>query len=96
MIKKKTLKQKKADQKQKEKATAKLFKRAKDLRRDMWDSEFNAQWVHIRSFTRLFSAVRSYEIARDRANETHVYSDWDIDQHGKNYDKATSLRVYKD
>jgi len=96
MIKKKTLKQKKADQKQKEKATAKLFKRAKDLRRDMWDSEFNAQWVHIRSFTRLFSAVRSYEIARDRANETHVYSDWETDRHAEKYGVSTAIETYQD
>ena len=96
MIKKKTLKHKKGDQEQKEKAAAKLFKRAEALRRDMWDSDFNASWVLNRTYTRLFDAVRSYETANERFKHTHTYSDWETDRHAEKYGVSTAIETYKD
>ena len=96
MIKPKTVKQKKADQEQKEKAAAKLFKRAEALRRDMWDADFQASWVLNRTYTRLFNAVRSYETARERANHTHTYSDWETDRHAEKYGVSTAIETYKE
>ena len=96
MIKPKTVKQKKADQEQKEKAAAKLFKRAETLRQDMWDNEFNASWVLNRTYTRLFDAVRSYEAARERAKHTHTYSEWETDRHAEKYGVSTAIETYKE
>lgn len=75
-IKKKTKAQKAQDVKDLAKAQLALFKASRNFQREVWECEWNLNYVKVKDLTKLFSKVRRVNWILERRKAKHVYEDW--------------------
>lgn len=95
-IKKKTKAQKAQDIKYLARQKKKLIKAVDDFKTDLYESEFNLQYIRLGAITDMFDASANISSAKDRIEKTHTRENvWD-DQKNENYYNATNLDNYDD
>tara|TARA_A100001201_G_scaffold142021_1_gene139020 strand:- start:2272 stop:2565 length:294 start_codon:yes stop_codon:yes gene_type:complete len=76
-IKKKTKAQKDQDKKDLERAQLALFEAAQAFQREVWECEWDLEWIRLKDLTNLFSKIRNVDWALDRSKASQVYTEWD-------------------
>ncbi len=77
MIRKKTKKQKKQDQKYIAKKQKKLQNKVTDFERNLWECEFDASFLSVYVYRDLFRANNRLTYAQNVAKQTHIYDTYE-------------------
>ena len=95
MITKKTKKQKEMDNQRIQKAYKKLYIKANRFVGEIYDIEFDIQYMNVGTVSGMMESVRVVNEALTVQKEEYVFTDFLLDREKKEWDNSTSIRHYK-
>tara|TARA_Y100001937_G_C7105506_1_gene324749 strand:+ start:438 stop:728 length:291 start_codon:yes stop_codon:yes gene_type:complete len=94
VVNKKTIDQKKQDQKDFDNGLKQLLENVKDMQDTFYDCEFDLTWLRVGTVSNIFTARDKIKNAQNRIKELYTYTDYESDKKHKYFKKATHIRYY--